>query len=128
MGSILLNKFEAREEGITLTSKVPKFIEFNNREYNYAHLTVRFEHESQIWYHDQLKFFERFSHNHDGYLPHTLFVAYLEARRDINIPRFDKNHPVLGQLIAGIPSVPEPTSGLLLGLGLILSILIRKIL
>ena len=96
--------------------------------YTYKELNNLFGHRSSEFYHEQAIIAVQYRKENDNNLPNTLFWDYLEARRAIDPVRFDHYHPIVGQWIADIPSVVmEPGSGVLLGIGLVIILIINLI-
>jgi hypothetical protein len=98
--------------------------------YTYKELNNLFGHRSSEFYHEQAVIAERYRKENDNQLPQTLFWDYLEARRAIDPVRFDHYHPIVGQWIADIPppfSIAEPGSGVLLGIGLIIILIFKRL-
>jgi hypothetical protein len=95
---------------------------------DYKELNALFGHRSTAFYHEQALIAARYRKTHDNALPSTPFWEYIELRRAINPVRFDHYHPIIGQWVRDIPSsIPEPGSGILLGLGIIIISIIKRI-
>lgn len=115
--------------------------------HTYNQLNNLFGDRSSEFYHEQTMFAGHYRLEHNDNLPNTLFWNYLEARRSLNPERFDHYHPIVGEWIKDIPLVPpiippitppiipppiipsfigEPGSGILLGIGIIVILIIKR--
>lgn len=99
--------------------------------YKYEYLHEIYSHQPKEFFQLQFHFGKQYRLHHDGLLPHNVFWDYLRVKHNLHHKRFDHYHPIVGRWFDKEPSIhhngiPEPSSIILLGSGLIYLYLLKK--
>jgi PEP-CTERM motif len=113
----------------------------------YKILNPIYEHESTQFFTEQRIFAKDYRATHDDAMPDSTFWNYLTYKHNLDPHRFDHYHPIVGRWIEEATSscysttsctqlphidpaprpVPEPQSLALLGIGIMLLVVYRKL-